>query len=231
MLMNHPCSTDRRFRSLLRAALAITASLALFALASPALAQSVIKQPGHHPDYAVELEPHFVLRWGHPRGAAWADEGIGLGLRATIPFLHQGPIKTINNSMGIGFGLDWTHHENPCWDWFWGFRGIRGGPDPRFWNTDCSADTFQVPVVLQWNFWLTDIISVFGEPGLAFVHTRWSWEYYCGAAPGPLCEFNESDSGVEFVFWGGGRFMFGDTVGAVVRVGWPSVTAGVTFLL
>ena len=224
--------TDHRLRRLLRTALAITASLALLALSFPALAQSVIKNPGNHPEYSVELEPHFVLRWDEPDDAPWADEGVGLGLRATIPFLHQGPIKTINNSMGIGFGLDWTHYEDACWDWGWGFFGRPGRPDPRFWGTDdCTADSFAFPVVLQWNFWLTPIISVFGEPGLEFVHTRWEWSWYCNGLGAPICEYDDSDNEIEFVFYAGGRFMFGDTVGAVVRLGWPAVSAGVTFLL
>ena len=37
----------------------------------------------------------------------------------------------------------------------------------RVYDDDCSVDVFMAPVVVQWNFWLTPIISVFGEAGLA----------------------------------------------------------------
>ena len=57
------------------------------------------------------------------------------------------------------------------------------------------------PVAMQWNFWLTRVISVFGEPGFAVVHRRWDDDLYCGAGPG-LCDNDDTD--FEFVFWGGG---------------------------
>jgi hypothetical protein len=78
---------------------------------------------------------------------------------------------------------------------------------------------------------LTDVISVFGEPGFAIAHRRWSWEWYCAGTAGVRCDYDESDTDPEFVFWGGARFMFSDTVGAVVRVGTPYVSAGLTILL
>jgi hypothetical protein len=182
-----------------------------------------IKQPGAHPDYSVELEPHFVLDWGRHYGYG-DDEAIGLGLRATIPFLDNGPIKTINNNMGIGFGLDWTHNGDACDWWPWGRN-----PDRRF-RYDCTVDNFHFPVVVQWNFWLHPIISVFGEAGLDVVHTRWEWEN-CGAIAGYDCD--GSDTRIRFAFWGGGRFLFGadSNVGAVVRLGWPYISVGIGILL
>ena len=81
----------------------------LLTLVVAPLASAQIKRPGAHPKYSFELEPHLVLDWGNHDGPG-NDEGIGLGLRATIPFLDNGPISKINNNMGIGFGLDWAHN-------------------------------------------------------------------------------------------------------------------------
>jgi hypothetical protein len=191
--------------------------LAAFSLAMslPSLAEAQIKRPGAHPKYSVELEPHLVLGWGH--GGPGDDDAIGLGMRATIPFLDNGPISKINNNMGIGFGLDWLHNGDACKRWWWG-RGR------QYWD-DCSIDIFELPVVVQWNFWLTPIISVFGEAGLTV--ERWHWEVdNC-----PDCD--DTDTDIEPVFWGGGRFLFGagSPVGGVVRLGWPYVSLGVGILL
>ena len=80
--------------------------------------------------------------------------------------------------------------------------------------------------VLQWNFFLTDVISVFGEPGIAI--SNYSWESdFCD---GPGCEGSDTDF-EPFVFWAGARFLLGDTVGIVVRLGTPYISVGVSFLL
>src|SRR6478752_6222242 len=79
--------------------------LLLLGLCSEARAQSVIRQPGNHPDYGFEIEPHLAFQWMNRFGA---DSGFGPGARFNIPFFHNGPIKTINNNMGISFGLDIT---------------------------------------------------------------------------------------------------------------------------
>jgi hypothetical protein len=193
-------------------------------LPTTALAQSVIKQPGNHPRYSVELEPHFVFQWANRFGA---DDGFGPGLRANIPFLDNGPISKINNNMAISFGMDVTFGDNDC-GWYWNNFARDAWLDSR----DCSVTEFWVPVALQWNFFLTKVISVFGEPGFAIAHRRWNWDWWCNGSPGtPVCSYDESDTDVEFVFWGGARFMFSDSVGATVRVGSPSVTLGINFLL
>jgi hypothetical protein len=189
-----------------------------------ASAQSVIKQPGNHPDYSVEIEPHIVFQWTNHR---WGDDAFGPGARFSIPFLDNGPISKINNNMAIGFGLDVTFGDNDCG---WWFRDRRGNFDRGRFGNDCNVTEFWFPVVLQWNFFFTDVISVFGEPGFAIAHRRWDWEWVCPDGFS-VCDYDDSDTDVEFVFWGGGRFMFSDTVGAVVRIGTPSISAGITFLL
>jgi hypothetical protein len=56
--------------------------------------------------------------------------------------MHNGPIDSINNNIGISFGVD-TY-----------FPG--------------GAFVMHLPAAFQWNFYFTDIISVIGEAGLAF---------------------------------------------------------------
>jgi len=207
-----------------RVSLAAAALLALLVLLVAPVARAQIKQPGAHPDYSVEIEPHLVFQWARE---PLSDEGIGLGARFTIPFLDNGPIQRINNNMGIGFGFDWVHFEDPCWGPWW-----RGPRDPRFFADDqCEATVLHFPVVLQWNFFLTDMISVFGEPGLEIEHVNFSYNWYCNGLGAPICEVDADETDVEFVFWGGARFMFSDTFGALVRVGTPYLSAGITLLL
>lgn len=195
----------------------LSLSVLALALLIPAMAGAQIKQPGAHPKYSVELEPHLVIDWDHD--GPGDDEAIGLGLRATIPFLDNGPISKINNNMGIGFGLDWAHNGDACDGW--------GGWGRRYADYDCTVDIFMLPVVVQWNFWLTPIISVFGEAGLQIERVHWEWDN-CGWG-----DCDDSDTDIDPVFWGGGRFLFGkgSNVGGVVRLGWPYLSLGVGILL
>ncbi len=171
----------------------------------PSLANAQIKSPGAHPDYSVELEPHLALQYHR-----W-DDGVGPGLRVNIPFFHNGPIDSINNNMAIGFGFDWIFVDDDH------FRGC----DDRF--RDCDATQVWFPVVLQWNFWFTDIISVFGEPGIAARYIDYDNDFCRG-------DCDDFDF-FEPVFWGGARFQFSDVVGLTVRVGTPYVSVGANFLL
>src|SRR5580658_9959720 len=70
---------------------------------------NTIRQPGDHPNYYVEIEPHLDFAWFDYAGYGINDVGIGLGIRATIPFLKNGFIPTINNTAGIGFGFDYMY--------------------------------------------------------------------------------------------------------------------------
>jgi hypothetical protein len=212
VLMSNSHSADRRpLRSIARFVAPVAAAACV--LGAPALASAQIKSPGAHPKYSVELEPHFIIDWNDHNGPD-DDEALGLGMRATIPFLDNGPISTINNNMGIGFGLDYAWNDNACNNWRW---------RNRFWNDNCSWNVFYVPVVVQWNFWLTPIVSVFGEAGLAIERTHWEVDGCC----------EDSDTDLEFLFWGGGRFLFGanSSVGAVVRLGWPYISLGIGILI
>jgi hypothetical protein len=197
----------------------VSAFLIGFATTLSAAARSVVKTPGEHPQYSVELEPHLVFDWAGAPGPH--AEGFGAGFRASIPLFHNGPIDTINNNMAITFGFDWSRGSHACGPWR---DAARQG-----WVEDCHIDSFWFPVALQWNFFLTDIISVFGEPGLAIVHYRWNHWERCWA-PGH-CEANGAETRLRPVLWGGARFLVSDRIGITVRLGYPSVTAGVSFLL
>ncbi len=170
-----------------------TAALALFTLALPAQAdRSIIKQPGDHLDYSFEAEPHGILGfWGVP--GPGHGTGLGVGFRGSIPIVDNGFVKTINNSVAISFGADWVHFDvNPD-------RGI-------LW----------LPVAMQWNFWLSENWSVFGEPGLAL----------------RFDDHHNNDLHLDFVFYGGGRFHFSKPASLTMRIGWPSaLTVGVSFFL
>ena len=213
--------------------IAVTLFALSFCLCRAVHAESVIKEPGKHPHYSVELEPHLIWTWDSlPHDA---QDGLGIGLRASIPLFHNGPVSTINNNMAITFGLDWAHSSGYCGPaaqpppgyppgYYYGYYYYGGD----YYN--CGANSYWVPVALQWNFFLTDIISVFGEPGLAVVHDRWEQWVPCG--PGaPLCRFSQSETRLFPVLWGGARFLFSDTFGVTVRVGIPSITAGVSIML
>jgi len=179
-------------------------------------AAAQIKQPGAHGRYSVELEPHALLFWD---SHGWnyyngSNNGFGLGLRATIPIVENGFVKTINNSVGIGFGLDWGHWGGDC---YWN-RNDR-------YRSDCSINEFHLPVVMQWNFFITKAFSVFGEPGLTIRHTKWSWPD--GLCPDGRvgCNYSTSDTDLQPVFFAGGR-VGNESVSFTFRLGWPYASAG-----
>jgi hypothetical protein len=196
--------------------LALLFGLALGLFAPQASAQSIIKHPGDHPNYAVELEPHFVAQYDR---TPYGNGGFGVGFRASIPFVHNGPIPKINNNIGISFGVDWVHFADDDY--------CDGRGDPYFYPTACGGSDLWFPVTGQWNFFLTPIISVFGEFGLAIHNERWSYEAACAG-----CSYHYSHLDFfEPVAFVGGRFLFGKTVGLTVRLGWPYISIGASFLL
>lgn len=108
----------------------------------------------------------------------------GGGIRGTFTLSNDGFIRKINDSVGLGIGADFTE------------------------------DTTWVPVVLQWNFWLSEHWSVFAEPGVALRFRD-----------------NYEDRGPDFTVYGGGRYRFGRSVALTLRVGHPAAALGLSFLL
>ncbi|HEX4353550.1 MAG TPA: hypothetical protein VHZ95_11555 [Polyangiales bacterium] len=180
-------------------------------------AHAQLRRPDRHELYNVELEPHAVWQWNDQ--PFWDDDGIGLGFRASIPLIDNGPIRSINNNLAIGFGLDWVYY----------------GHCGRY-NDDCDASSFSIPIVMQWNFFLTPWISIFPELGLAFNHASVGWDgdvpADCGRVDGiNVCRDGASRTYVEPVFWFGVRFTLARNIAVILRAGTPSLTAGVSFLL
>src|SRR5687768_12541502 len=102
----------------------IAATLAtVLAASTPPQAELIIKNPGDHPDYVFEVEPHALLGYAGPFEKGKSD--FGAGFRGTLILLNNGFIPSINNSVGIGFGADIFFKHG----------------------------TFFIPVVMQWNFW------------------------------------------------------------------------------
>ena len=160
--------------------------------------ESVVKRPGAHTDYVFEAEPHVLLGVVDPPGPG-AGLGIGPGFRGSVEFLDNGPLHRINNTMAVGFGADWVHYS-------------RGGKCSIAHCDDRSVDYIFLPVVLQWNFWLTQEWSVFGEPGLAF---RIS---------------SDSENRLDtFVLHLGARYNFTRRLAFTMRLGMPAFSAGASF--
>jgi hypothetical protein len=175
----------------------------------------VIKRPGAHPDYAFEAEPHLLLGFVDPPGPAGGN-GFGLGFRGTVEIVDNGFVPSINNTVGIGFGLDWvrySHGGRSC--------GRPGREGCEFFDDEKDVDYLIVPVVLQWNFWLSRKWSVFGEPGVAL-------RFFDGDA-----DFGDDDDGFDFdpfVFYAGGRWHFSEYLSLTMRVGYPTFSVGVSML-
>ena len=197
-------------------------SSALLCVAQTALAQAYIERPGAHPRYGLEVEPHGLVQWAQEPG--FGDEGIGVGIRFSIPVIENGPIPSINNNFAIGFGLDWAHFDDLCFF-------SRGYVGPLFVNVDgdCSADDFWVPVDVQWNFFFSEMISAFPELGLAIRHTRVDGVFICNGAV--ICDDTVSDTDLDAVFWLGMRVHFSPKTTLTFRLGTPSLTVGLSLMI
>jgi hypothetical protein len=110
-----------------------------------------------------------------------------------------------------------------------GFRGtivvLRNGFVPSINNSigitfgaDWVDQGVWLPVAMQWNFWLSRNWSVFGEPGLAF-------------RLGQGLDGSHDDHLGWLGLWVGGRYHFTDRVTLTLRVGRPTLSVGVSFLL
>src|SRR5438034_1163301 len=86
----------------------LAASVAFFSiLTAPSLAasnHSIIKNPGDHPEYTFEAEPHGLIGFGGPFRDGHGE--LGAGFRGTVIIVQNGFVKTINDSVGISFGGD-----------------------------------------------------------------------------------------------------------------------------
>lgn len=191
--------------------------LTLLSVAPSALAQSTIKQPGARQQYSFEAEPHLLAGLFDPPGFG-GGTGWGVGFRGSVELMRNGFISKLNNSIALGFGVDWLRYD--------GWNGPRGYCQERITGPAgvpiCvrapgaggdEIDYFYLPVVMQWNFWLHRQWSVFGEPGVAMYVEEGDVEF------------------TPFVLYAGGRFHFSDRVTLTMRLGYPTFSLGVSFLL
>jgi hypothetical protein len=189
-----------------RAAIAASAAAAVVLCgAGPARADDTIRHPGDHPSYAVEIEPHLVLGWE----GVYGNDGFGAGARFSIPIVHNGFVSSINNSVAISFGADLVHSE---WCWY--------GNN----NAGCSANYLDFPVAMQWNFFVAQRWSVFGEPGLLLYH-----RFLNDCPNGNNCPGHPTVTGLEPAIFLGGRYHFSDGVSLTMRIGFPTFSIGVSF--
>jgi hypothetical protein len=184
-----------------------TCALAVLAVATPARADDTVKRPGDHPAYTFEAEPHALLGWDD----VYANDGFGVGARFSIPIVDNGFVPSINNSVAIGFGLDWLHYDQ-CW-----------------YNAGCSANYIHIPVVMQWNFYVARRWSVFGEPGLVIFHGFIDDCPYAGNDPRCAPFSRPRVTSLEPAFYAGGRYYFNEKISLTMRIGFPSISVGVSF--
>ena len=177
-----------------------------------ARADDTIKHPGDHPNYAVELEPHLLLG-GYDN--LFPGTGFGVGGRFSIPIVQNGFVPSINNSVAITFGLDFLHYGSNC-----GYLTT---------NYSCSANYLYFPVAMQWNYFVAQKWSVFGEPGLFIFHGF--YDQYCPPNPNGVCYDPGSQTGVRPAFYLGGRYHFNEKVSLTMRIGYPTISVGVSWFL
>ena len=177
---------------------------------SPAGAAGTIKNPDDHPHYVAELEPHILFRDDN-----YFATGIGLGFRASFPIVDPGFIKTINNTIAIGTGLD-VAFLNDCY-----YRNEVG----------CGESVFTIPLVMQWNFYVAPHLSVFGEPGFNL-----NFYNFNDCPPGFVCNAYNRTHFSFFTLYGGMRYHFNDTIAITPRIGFDNygafvVSFGVSFFV
>ena len=202
-------------RSLTR--LAATAGSALALLLSPCWLKTaradtvIIQHPGDHQRYVFEAEPHLLFGFIDPPGYA-TGAGLGLGFRGSVPIVTNGFIPKLNNSVAIGFGLDFARYGRA--DYCLHYDG-NGRCDDR--GHGESFTEFWFPIVLQWNFFLSRNWSVFGEPGVAINYHAWEAPRALDIAP--------------LVVFVGGRYHFSEKITLTMRIGYPAFSVGCSFLL
>ncbi|HWL89079.1 MAG TPA: hypothetical protein VNO21_24925 [Polyangiaceae bacterium] len=196
-------------RTIGRSTAAAAFLLAALGTGATAHADDTIKHPGDHPDYKLEIEPHGLFAWEDFYGGS----GWGLGGRFTVPIVPNGFISTINNNVGITFGLDFAHYDG-CYYRVAGF------------STGCGANYLFFPVAMQWNFFVASRWSVGAEPGI-FIYTGF-YDDFCNNGLG--CN-TPTRTGVRPAFYAVGRYHFNEKVSITMRLGYPTLSVGVSFFL
>ena len=150
----------------------------------------IIKNP-HSGDRPHILDVHAgVGSWGF---------GFGAGGRFTLNLVENGFVGKLNNSFGLGFGVDALAHyysQNS-----WGF-------------------SLSLPVVGQWAFYLTPKWTVFAEFGASL------WIRPYGDYPGSLISRYFD---IWFLLGPGVIWNFSDSMSLIIRATYPYFQVGITF--
>ena len=208
----------------------LSAVVASLAVSAPAHADTIIRNP-HPPEYHVELEPKLNLNYFLFEN--YGGSAIGPGVRASIPLMSPGFIRTINDSIAITFGLDIMRYSGAGYYGWYGYcngnpkncPGWYAGYDPSFW-------ALMFPVAMQWNFFLTEKWSVFGEPGVTLRYAFYPDYAWCNGYDPRFGTCSRDNTSAYFTFYAGARFKFSDTLGLTMRIGHPTaLSVGISFFL
>jgi len=119
-----------------------------------------------------------------------------------------GPFRDGHGELGAGFRGTVIVVDNGFVKTINNSVGITFGADVFF-----GHGTVFIPVAMQWNFWLSTHWSVFGEPGVGFAVNK----EHGGAFFNPILDV-------------GGRYHFNEKIALTMRVGYPALSVGVSFL-
>jgi hypothetical protein len=110
-------------------------------------------------------------------------------------------------NLAVSFGGDIVHYEN-C-----------------FYPDRCGANYLMLPVAAQWNIFPARPVSIFAEGG-AFLYKG----YFDTCGPGEPGCIAPPDFGLLPTIAIGGRIHFGENASFIARIGYPTITLGVSFL-
>ncbi len=176
---------------------------AAFALATPASAEEAPPWRRVEAAYPLEVDVHFTFGAGDVYGAA----GVGAGARVSIPLVAGMLGRRLSDNLAISFGGDILHYDN-C-----------------YYSARCGANYIMFPVAAQYNLFLGRRVSLFGEGG-AFVYKG----FFDTCPDGSNGCSAPADFGVLPTLAVGARIHLGPYVALTARVGYPTMTLGVSFL-
>ncbi len=192
-----------------RLAAPLVASAAMALVPTLAYADGTIRNPGDHPDYRFDIEPHGVLGYGYWDPNAYGFFGFGGGVRISMPICKNCFVPRINNNVAISFGADFIFYPLGDAARVFGF----------------TPSYLALPVALQWNFFVHKKWSVAGEPG--FTPLFGVFYNYGNCAGG--C----NNWGIYPTLSAVGRYHFSDKIALTMRIGTPPefFNIGVSFWL
>ena len=183
--------------------LALAAGTAMLIAPRSAAADDTIKRPLDHRIYPIEIEPHGTVAVSSLYNAA----GVGAGVRLSVPVLNEGFLPKVNDSVAISFGGDFVHYD--------GCIGHR-----------CGANYLIAPVVMQWNFFVSNSWSLMAEPGVAGYYGF--FDDTCAGVAGPCV--GHTRAGILPAAFVGARYHASEHVALTARIGFPTFSLGASFL-